>query len=824
MSTERIRIFLSTALVYSCVLLNCSESASNQDESFVIVQHGQALAVIVVSPDVLRAFESLDPKQANPGLVADKVAWAARDLQVYLEKMSGAKLPIVADDAPVEAKTRILVGRGKLTAKYDAGIPSGLTPLREEEGYAIFTDGDTLALVGNDQGPYHGTEYAVSFFLHRLGVRWYMPGDFGEVIPRRNTIAIGKISEVSHPDFKIRNWWTHWFANDLRPIETRWKIRNGMNLDAMHTIPRDSSVRALLPPEKERDNPEFTDVFARDAQGRVYPHMPNLSSEKSVQYAANIIKDYFRQNPEATSWGIGADDGLPRDFSPATEALHMNFPSMIGRFNDPKGLSTTEEWMRWVQLVAAEVYKEFPERFISTNGYANRDTPPIGITPDPKIWIMFGPIFCDTYHSLDNRRSWMTQRQYSMLKDWTSMYDNVWMYGYLYYNCTGCGAPPIPLARRHMREMPILKELGLIGFFDEGRTVRGESGVFPTYLRARMMWDAHLDAQALMDEFFTNWYGPAAKPAFAFWDEMERAIEESIWAGNEDHMLSLVYTPALIKQLETHLKKAEALAKGDEWAEPRVLADRVTFNHLLAYKAMERAEFDADWVEAAKQAQAMIDSRKPATAVSRFYWDPAKTAKPHVGEAHGYYYWGSIMRRNYYRKLAELTAGEKGRMIAVLPEQAKFSIDPRDDGRFEGWYRSNYDDSKWETMLTTLPFYTQGPYVDEQGYPYMGALWYRLEVDVPATAADQPVRIYCMAAETEAWVWVNGKFVGHRPYFEAYIRPNAIDMDVTDALVPGQKNRVAIRLHTNIQPAQMAAGLASRLFLYSPKETPTAAQ
>ena len=29
-----------------------------------------------------------------------------------------------------------------------------------------------------------------------------------------------------------------------------------------------------------------------------------------------------------------------------------------------------------------------------------------------------------------------------------------------------------------MREMPLLKDLGVVGFFDEGRTVRGEAGVY----------------------------------------------------------------------------------------------------------------------------------------------------------------------------------------------------------------------------------------------------------------------------------------------------------------------------------------------------------
>ena len=787
----------------------------------VLVEDGQPRATIVIAENAVEAVPENVIDKANPNSPVDKVAVAARELQLYLEKISGAKLPIVGDNGPLPAGDRILVGRSKLTTPYDGKIPSGLTSLREEEGYAILTDSNTLVLAGNDEGPYHGTEYAVSFFLHYLGVRWYMPGDFGEVVPRQERIAIDDIQQTDAPDFKMRVWWTHWYANDLRPVKFRWQIRNGMNRDPMNDVPGDSYVRKVLPPDTEKDNPEYADIFARDAAGNVYPHMPNLSSEKSVQYAAEIIKEYFRNNPDANSWGIGADDGLPRDFSPGTQKLHMNFPSTIGRFNDPKGLSTTEEWMLWVQRVSAEVHKEFPDKFLTTNGYANRDTPPIGITPDPTIWIMYAPIFADTYHAMDNPLSWTALRQHSMLKDWTGMYDNVFMYNYLYFNLVGCGAPPVPLARRHMHEMPLLKDLGIAGFWDEGRTVRGESGIFPTYMRARMMWDADLDTQALMDEFFTRWYGPAAVPAFRFWDEMERAIEASIWSGNEDHMLSLVYTPELIGQLESHLKLAEALAKGDPWAEPRVRADRATFNYLVAYKAMERAEFDANWEEAARQAEQMNEVVKPAMALSRFYFDISTDPNKQPGQAHGYYYWGTLMRRDYYRKMAAVTTGSEGGMIAVLPEKAKFSIDPRDDGRFDGWYRTEFDDHHWETSLTTQPFFAQGKHLDERGHPYTGVLWYRLDVDVPSDAAGKLARIHCMAAETEAWVWVNGQFVGHRPYIEAYIRPSSIDMDISDAIKPGQQNSVAIRLHTNYQPAQMSAGLVSRLFLYSPHKRPS---
>src|SRR4029079_8158087 len=104
----------------------------------------------------------------------------------------------------------------------------------------------------------------------------YMPGEFGEVIPHRSTVTVGNIDEVSHPDFKMRNWWTSWMASDLVPTEIRWKIHNGMNLNSMIAIPGDSSVRRVLPPEKEKDNPAYAEIFARDAAGKVYPYMPNL--------------------------------------------------------------------------------------------------------------------------------------------------------------------------------------------------------------------------------------------------------------------------------------------------------------------------------------------------------------------------------------------------------------------------------------------------------------------------------------------------------------------------------------------------------------------
>ena len=63
---------------------------------------------------------------------------------------------------------------------------------------------------------------------------------------------------------------------------------------------------------------------------------------------------------------------------------------------------------------------------------------------------------------------------------------------------------------------------------------------------------------------------------------------------------------------------------------------------------------------------------------------------------------------------------------------------------------------------------------------------------------------------------MNGQYVGHRPYKEAYERPNELRLDVTKAIKPGQRNLVAIRVSTGQSRAQAAGGLGSRAFLYSP--------
>jgi hypothetical protein len=769
-----------------------------------LAQDGKARATVVVMKAALTAEpEPRDGMYTDKQSAASKVAAAVRDLQEYVARMSGAKLSVVGDDRMPEGPV-VFVGKSRLTAGLDAQVPAGVTPQRAEEGFFIDCKGDRLLLAGNDEGPYHGTEYAVAELLNRLGVRWFMPGEYGDVVPRRTTISIDDVQVRQRPDFKMRNWWGPASASHRGP-EARWKIRNKMN-PVLHFIalPADSSARSLLPAELIKTQPE---LFGLTADGKPDVGMPNLSNPKTVELAARTIKERFRKNPGETSFGFAPDDGLPRDYRPETVKRNLGFPDLVGRVGVPGELSVTEEWLTFVNAVAREVSKEFPSHIITTNGYANRNTPPQGLTLEPNVGIMFAAIWSDTLHAYDDPRSWQTFRQGQMIKRWAELSKNVFLYDYVYIMLASAGTP-VPRARKHRRDMPLLKKWGVIGFSDEGRTVLMESGIAPRYLRARQMWQADLDAEALLNDYFTKWYGPAAKPARAFWEALEEAIEKTPLLGHEDRILPYVYTPELLAELGRHIAEAEKLADGDA-VKKHVRADRLILNHLHGYVAMTQAEWACSFAEAVRQADHMLAQRRQLSQLSTFYCTP-EDSKPESG----FYYWGLVARKAYYQKLADQTSGKTGTLVAVLPEKVPFRIDPRDEGRFAGWHRPEWADADWQKALTTRPFYLQG-HLDEQGYPYLGAMWYRFEIEVPASAKGKKVRLYVPTVETEAWGWVNGQFVGHRPYHEAYERPNEIDWDVTEALRPG-KNSIVVRVHTGMGAAQASSGLISRLFLYTP--------
>jgi hypothetical protein len=802
------------------MILAASWIVGGSANAITLARDGQPTAAIVIRKSALAA----DDHQLQPGAVptADqKVNLAARDLQEYIEKISGAKLPIVSDEDSVSGAL-VLVGQSRRSDTLGVEIPAGLTPDRREEGLVLLARGDVLLLAGNEARPYHGTHYAVAELLHRLGVRWFTPSAFGEIVLGQPTITIADMEVRKTPDFPMRVYWSH-INKEMRPQEYLWKLRNKMQPDVwgMIEVAGDSSLSKYLPkPDLAKTQP---DLFARLITGEPNPFMPNLTNPDTERFVAEAMKTELRarraaggNNPNPDWLGFSPNDGAPYDLHPETLKISMGFPAMAGREGVPQEISISEEWFTFANAVAAEVAKEFPDVVLTTTGYSNRDVPPIGIELSPNLSVMYSAIWADNLKALDHPHSWHSSMRGAMLKRWTELSSKV--YTYDYFEMLMSCLTPTPVLRRHAADFPLFKEWGLFGFFHERRAAAAiEYGIAPRYFMARLMWDANLDVEAGLREYYRLWYGPAATPAQAFWDALEETMYETPLLGHEDRILPYVYTPQLIQRLENAVARAEELARGEPFI-THVKVDRHILEHLKGYCAMHEAEFEGDFAGAVRQADVMFAHREEVHKISPFLHMPERLDRTDGGGRNsGVWYWTLTDRKRFYQDLAGRTGGTTGSLVLWLPRKAQFTLDPGDQGRIEGWYAPTHSRKNWPAVDTTQPYYLQVPGgFNEQSLPYAGAIWYAFECDIPRSASGQSLRFCVPTVSPEAWVWVNGEYVGRRVHKEPYIRPASLDLDIGQAAKPNARNLIVVRVSTGGNRTQAPEGLLSRGFLYIP--------
>ncbi|MGA2864106.1 MAG: DUF4838 domain-containing protein [Verrucomicrobiota bacterium] len=750
--------------------------------TFLLTQEGRPAASIVLA--------------AAP---SENARVAAAELQGYVRRMSSAELPIVTD-AQAAGGRLVLVGASRLTEQVPGlEIPSGLTRQLGEEGFVVQCRGDQLVLAGNDAGPYFGTRYAVVELLHRLGVRWFMPGPFGEVVPRARTLAVPELAVRQRPDFRMRNYWEH-HRDRMGEEDTEWKIHHKMNprMQEWFGVPGDSSLRNYLPDQQEfQKHPEW---FALRRDGTRDEHMACMTSTGMIACVAGRVKAEARAGKRYSAFA--PDDGLPRCYCANCQKLANGFDGYGANDRDPlPEASISNEWFHFVNAILEEVNREFPDHWLVTNGYANRDIPPeLGaFNRRGNLVVMFANICACTLHAYDDPGCWQMRRQGQMLRQWGRLCDKVWIYNYNYTMLAG-KFTLTPMVHRLRRDIPLLHQRGLLGFHDQDEADWSLTGIPTRLARAALEWDTTTDVDALLEDFYTRWFGRAARPMKAYYEALESAFATTKAHGHEDVVLNSIYTPSLLQRLAAQIARAERRAK----AEPqliRVHLERMMFDQIRDYAAMEAAKRQCRFSDAARSAEALVSRLAELNRRSPFLgYEP-------------YAVYGPDWEAKRLLALAAKADGPQGTLLAVLPEAARGRSDPFDDGRYLRWQDAGFDDSSWRALLTTKGWENQG-LSDTAGHAYRGVTWYRLRVELPAQAAGRSVWLCAPAVVNEVWVWVNGQYAGHRPYQMPWSRPQTLDLDISGLVRPGQSNQITLRVLNNIDVFG-ASGIYERMFIYS---------
>ncbi len=119
----------------------------------------------------------------------------------------------------------------------------------------------------------------------------------------------------------------------------------------------------------------------------------------------------------------------------------------------------------------------------------------------------------------------------------------------------------------------------------------------------------------------------------------------------------------------------------------------------------------------------------------------------------------------------------------------------------------SYDDSSWEDI--TLPhdwsifntIHQDSPANHHGGYMDGGVGWYRKAFTVPADYKNKKVFINFDGAYMNSQVWINGNFLGVRPY--GY---SSFEYDLTPYLIYGGENVIAVRINNNQPTSRWYSG------------------
>ena len=486
---------------------------------------------------------------------------AAATLADYLQRISGAVFATVRDTEPAQDK-EIAVG----VTNRETARPVDRTDM-DDDAVKIFTAGETLFLTG---GSPRGTLYAVYTFLEDwLGCRWFTH-DL-TVTPEQAVLTVpADIDYFYEPPFQLRQ--TYWSFSTVYPdycvAHKLQGVMAGMSeelgggryelaISGVHTL------QQFVPQSLFAEHPEY---FGCDENGTRQPNrQPCLRSEEVFRLAVDWAKRYFAGEHVILSVSQNDNQDFCRcDACKAYNAAHGGVDSAA--------------LLVFVNRLAAEVKKDYPDAQLETLAYQNSLTPPTGMTVADNVVIRLCPISTCVLHGLDDASCPSNKRFNDALTGWSQMTDRIYIWDYstdfqyyyaLYPNVTA-------LQGRYQ----YYRDRNVVSIFDHGlgeSVVPGEFHELRTYLVCKLLWDPDTDVERHIAEFCDVYYGAAGPDVVAFLKDYEKSVKGfnakaahtchiDCFAGGESWAGNISLTSLDVKRLDKLMEQAQARALSAEEA------------------------------------------------------------------------------------------------------------------------------------------------------------------------------------------------------------------------------------------------------------------
>lgn len=517
---------------------------------------------------------------------------AADDLKNYLGKMTGAEFRIVPE-SKASGEKLIYVGQTAFAQKQGLDFAK----LGAEE-WVIRPVGKKLVLSG---GYPIGSFYAVWNVLNRLGcysLTWDQ-----DAVPSYKDLTAEISAEQKKPVFDGRMIWDS-FPGTLRrggadpsvlTAYKLYKLRNGINgrahrddslwLYSAHNIshtPQYHSLSHYVPLKLFKTHPEY---FSMDPQGkrfrpRSFAREGSLcmSNPEVAKVALESLRKMIKKDRET----------LPRDKWPYIYDISTldNSPYIC---KCPECTAITKEegsetglLLRFINHIAREIRKEYPEIVIRTFGYSSTVNPPTKTMPADNVLIQLADKFTvsDPFRPLTDP---INADRIPYFREWRKGAKRLMVWDYWNLGYKGYYKPPRPdtVFNAIQSDLRFFRDLGVTDLFIEAgaNAFAPQSFILFSYFAgAQLMLDPEKDTKRLENIYFKYYYGPAAPRLQKLFNDIcagmkiQKNRQSSAIVSHWNYL-----TPEFMYQTYSDLKKLSgSLPEKSVWRQ-RVDAERIVF-------------------------------------------------------------------------------------------------------------------------------------------------------------------------------------------------------------------------------------------------------
>ena len=479
--------------------------------------------------------------------------YAAEEFQKWFSQVIGSTLSLDTTDAD----------NGQITI--------GASSTLGDEDIEITVESSQIQISG---GVSRGILYAVYQFLEELvGIR-FLTADH-TYIPDASALQIPCGSYTYSPPFSFR--WSYYRENSEAPeFAAKRKVNTVTDAENLGGKTQQQlinhSFHALVPyGTYGESHPEYYALVDGERDTNTHGGGPQLcvTNPEVIEIAAESAIQQLTERPGATNISVSQADTAAYCRCETCETLNEAEDSPMG------------SQLTFVNAVAERIEKAHPHVKVGTLAYWYTRKPPKTVIPRPNVQIQLCSIECCTLHAIDNPDCEQNQAFCQDTNEWGQICDDIWIWNYntnfRRYDL------PFPNLRSIAPNVRYFLRNNAKGVFMQanGNGLTGEFSDLRNYLISHLIWNPHLDADELLNEFVNLHYETAAPPILEYinflHDNVEtRGLHPRCFPTPEDVGLDSESSQTIFDYFHQALALAE---------EPEIRA-RVEKASIPAYKAM----------------------------------------------------------------------------------------------------------------------------------------------------------------------------------------------------------------------------------------------